>query len=85
MGYYFALGHCYGCNRLFGFHPELVPSIRPEPAEDRLPVCSACIRRANRIRQDNELPPIEVLPGAYEPAGDTGEESTFEEGSQKGG
>lgn len=58
-------GACYGCKRLFGFHPHKVPSI-PINGE-RQPICADCVARVNPMRIANGLEPITPLPGAYEP------------------
>jgi hypothetical protein len=65
MGYMSVIGTCYGCGRLFRFHAELVPSIPIDGVKQ--PICADCVERANPKRVANGLPPIEVLPGAYEP------------------
>lgn len=64
-GAIFVLGECFGCKRLFSFHPNRVPSIRIAGARE--PVCAACVERVNPRRIANGLPPIVPLPGAYEP------------------
>lgn len=66
MGYVSVMGECFGCKRLFSFSPTKVPSIVVDG--EREPVCQACVDRANAVRGPvYGLPPIEVLPGAYEP------------------
>lgn len=65
MGYMVAMGPCYGCGRIFGFNSELVPSI-PDEHGIWQPICRDCVERANVIRQERGLAPIQVLPGAYE-------------------
>jgi hypothetical protein len=64
MGFMLAHGECYGCKRFFSFNPDLVPSIRING--NREPVCQSCVDAANPQRLKNGLPPIEVLPGAYD-------------------
>ena len=64
MGYMQAFGPCVNCGRVFGFNPELVPSIRVNGVRE--PVCKVCIDRANPIRIENGLEPIVPLPGAYD-------------------
>lgn len=61
----FALGQCYCCHGLFSFNPELVPSITVNGTRE--PVCRSCIELANPRRIAGGLPPIEPLPGAYDP------------------
>lgn len=57
---------CYCCKQPFEFHPNKVPSIRVGGVRE--PVCRTCVERANPQRIANGLPPIEILPGAYEGA-----------------
>lgn len=66
MGYVYVTSNCYGCGRLFCYHPNKVPSIRVEDV--RRPICQHCVIRVNPMRKKNGLPPIVPLPGAYEPA-----------------
>lgn len=73
-GMIFCYGPCYGCGQVFGFNPDLVPSIRIDadtgevaPTGVRQPVCGMCVARANPARAANGVPPIVVAPGAYEP------------------
>jgi hypothetical protein len=66
MGYVFITSACFGCGRIFTYHPNRVPSIRHEGS--RKPICRACVERANPMRIKNGLEPIVPLPGAYEPA-----------------
>ena len=71
MGFMFMVGECFGCKRLFTFHPNKVPSIRvnengyPDPAGKREPVCRNCVEAANRIRAKTGLPLIPILDEAY--------------------
>lgn len=65
MGYMFATGSCCSCGRLFTFSPNLVPSARVNGVRE--PICRDCIEQANPKRVENGLPPITILPGAYEP------------------
>ena len=67
-GYMFAMGPCIGCGRIFSFNPHKVPSIRIPADGDRQPICRDCVARANPMRAKNGLPPIPVLPDAYEAA-----------------
>jgi len=48
------------------FNPLRVPSIRPTENSPREPICRACVERANPMRIANGLPPIAILPDAYE-------------------
>jgi len=66
MGYVMITSTCFGCKRMFSYHPNKVPSIRVEG--DRKPICQDCVEQANPLRVKNGLPPIVPLPGAYEPA-----------------
>ena len=65
MAYVLVTSPCYGCGRLFGYHPHLVPSQTIDGT--RQPFCLSCIERANPKRIANGLEPIVPLPGAYEP------------------
>ena len=58
-----ALGPCWSCGRLFLFDPDLVPSLVVESR--RVPLCRACVDRANVARRRNGHPLIDVLAGAY--------------------
>jgi hypothetical protein len=62
------IGHCYTCGALMTFSPTLVPSLPGNLtcSGEREPVCRNCVERANPERIKNGLPPIEILPGAYE-------------------
>lgn len=66
-GYMMAMAPCYGCGQVFGFHPDLVPSVTDDNGI-RQPVCRSCVDRVNPRRAANGLPPIVPLPGAYEPS-----------------
>jgi hypothetical protein len=66
MAYVLVTSACFGCKRLFSYHPNKVPSIPIEG--ERQPICQACVDEVNPRRIKNGLPPIKVLPGAYEPA-----------------
>lgn len=65
---------CWSCRRPFWFNPDRVPSIpigadgTPELGGTLQPVCQFCIGLANGKREALGLPPIEVLPGAYQEA-----------------
>ena len=67
MGYEIAMGPCVVCGNLFAFNAERVPSIEVQGA--KRPICQSCVDEANPIREENGLPPIVPLPGAYEPEG----------------
>jgi len=66
MGYMLAMGNCIGCDRLFHFNPEKVPSCSAVTGK-REPICADCVARVNPMRIKNGLEPIVLLPGAYEP------------------
>ena len=76
----YATGFCIGCNNLFTFNPERVPSIRirrdrlgnlvHDPEGNREPICRSCVEAANPVRIAKGLLPIEILSGAYDPAPD---------------
>jgi hypothetical protein len=62
------LGVCFTCKKTILFSPTLVPSL---PATltgtgEKEPVCRECVERSNPERIKNGLPPIRILPGAYE-------------------
>ena len=65
MGYMAVIGNCVGCNAIFSYNAERVPSITIDGV--RQPICEVCVERANPLRVANGLDPIVVLPGAYEP------------------
>ena len=73
MAYVFCHGQFFSCKNLFGFNPELVPSIRvnsqgqADPNGSKEPICASCIARVNPKRIANGLEPIHILPGAYDP------------------
>lgn len=72
MSYMFVTAACLTCGRPFTFNPDLVPSIRvnaqgqPDPNGTKEPICQSCVDRGNILREKKGLPPIVVLPGAYE-------------------
>lgn len=87
MGAYLCHSLCISCGSLFGFNPELVPSIRArqvegrlveDPAAPREAVCRRCIERANPVRVKNGLEPINILPGAYDPVDESEWEPTVQ-------
>lgn len=65
--YIFISAPCLACKRIFSFHPQKVPSHRDNTGH-RQPICRYCVNLANPKRIANGLDPIEVKPGAYEPA-----------------
>lgn len=58
---------CIGCKRVFTCNPDLVPSLLIEATGVKHAVCLDCVTSANPKRIKNGLPPITVLPGAYDP------------------
>jgi len=64
MAWMFVYGACVVCGQMFT-DADRVPSVRVK--RGREPVCRACIERANAARATRHLPPIAVVPGAYEP------------------
>ncbi len=64
-GYVICTGTCYGCKQLFTFHSLYVPSLTIDG--EREPFCRTCNERANAIRKDKRMPPLEVHPRGYEP------------------
>jgi hypothetical protein len=62
------MGHCYTCGKLITFSPTRVPSLPANLTKtgEKEPVCRDCVERANPARIANGLPPIEILPGAYD-------------------
>jgi hypothetical protein len=66
MAYVLVTSACFGCGKIFSYHPNKVPSIPIEG--ERRPICQACVALVNPKRIKNGLPPIVILPGAYEPA-----------------
>jgi hypothetical protein len=67
MAYVFAFSPCLRCGRTFGYNPYAVPSSRADNGE-REPICRPCFDYLNRQRTAIGLPPIPLLPDAYEPA-----------------
>ena len=70
MGYALAMGNCVLCRGLFSFNPMRVPSVRINGSKE--PLCRDCVERANPLRVAHGLPPIVIMPDAYE-ACDEGE------------
>ena len=65
MPFMMCYGLCYGCQRLFHYNPNRVPSLRDAEGV-RQAICWDCVARANVTRAQNGLALIEPLPGAYE-------------------
>ena len=59
MGYALMIGTCYACKRTMTFNPVRVPSYNNEP------FCRSCIERANVIRVEKGMEPINIHPEAY--------------------
>jgi hypothetical protein len=70
-----ALGSCWGCNRIFEFDVDRVPSVLIDPGTrlppdqggdpgraQREPICPDCCRAANPSRLAAGLEPLEPLP-----------------------
>jgi hypothetical protein len=64
MSWMQAIGECAACHGIFVFNPMRVPSV--VVAGEREPICRTCIERANPERVKRGIPPIVILPGAYE-------------------
>lgn len=64
MGVMFVIAPCVGCQRLFSFSAERVPSVIVDGV--RQPICRSCVDVANPVRVENGLDPIVPLPGAYD-------------------
>lgn len=64
MAYMSVMGPCIGCNQVFSYNADRVPSIRINGVRE--PVCRHCVERANPERVANGLDPIVVHPMAYE-------------------
>ena len=56
MGYAMAIRACFGCKRIFTYHPLRVPSIRVNGTRE--PICATCVERANPRREKLGLAPI---------------------------
>ncbi len=81
MGYMIVMSQCFGCGRVFGYNPDLVPAIKVSPNPDQsegtmpwvsdpqngqeFPVCRECVERVNPIRIAGGLEPIVPHPDAY--------------------
>jgi len=77
MGYYSTLtrcdgvktpqmtGSCWTCGRVFTFNPVKVPSVRDGNGV-RQPICSNCMRLANKMRTDKSMVLFPIPDDAYE-------------------
>lgn len=73
-GYVFVTSPCYSCGRPFCYNPNLVPSIRIDPATrqpspdgtQREPICRTCIDSLNAELEAHGQDPYPVREGAYE-------------------
>lgn len=66
-GWAIAMGPCFGCGRVFGFHPHHVPSFPHPDTGEREPVCGECMAEVNRRRVARGDAPWPIHPDAYEP------------------
>jgi hypothetical protein len=68
MAFMFCMAHCFVCGEKMIFNPDLVPSLPADVSGtgEKEPVCKKCIDEANPKRKNLGLPPIEILPGAYD-------------------
>ncbi|MGW8177946.1 MAG: hypothetical protein ACWGQW_04015 [bacterium] len=74
MGWCFGAAPCWGCGRVFPFHPDLVPSIpinletgKVDPVNGkRQPVCHSCMLEVNEKRKKMGLDPHPIHPQAYD-------------------
>jgi len=66
MGFVFCAAPCGGCRQVFSFNPNKVPSVR-DKYNVQVPICLACIDKANPTRKKLGLPLIIPDPDAYEP------------------
>ena len=64
MGYMSVMGACIGCGTIFSFSASKVPSVVVNGSRE--PICEACVKKYNPIREAKGLPPIVPLPGAYD-------------------
>ena len=63
MGYAIVTSPCIGCNRIFGYNPHRVPSIRIDGKRE--PICKECIERINPQREAKGLEAIAPHADAY--------------------
>lgn len=54
-----ATGPCVVCGTVFTFNAERVPSY------DGRPICLDCVTQANRLRAEDNLPPIVIYNDSY--------------------
>ena len=66
MGYVMVFGLCCSCDKLIGFNPNKVPSVRI--MGEKRPICRECVERVNTKRRVMKMPQIEIDPEAYESA-----------------
>ena len=64
MGFVLCHGTCAVCKHLCSFNPIKVPSVVVDGTRE--PICRPCVEAANPVRVQRGLPPIEILPGAYD-------------------
>jgi hypothetical protein len=67
--YFVVMSNCVACGAVFHFNPHSVPSIVVGGVRE--PVCRNCAERWNQLHPDAARP---ILPGAYEPIADEGED-----------
>lgn len=65
MAWMFLTANCAACGKVFTCNPDLVPVAVVDG--ERLPICKECVEKANPIREEKGLPPIQVYPDSYEP------------------
>lgn len=63
MGYMMAMGPCIGCNGLFSYNPNKVPSVTVNGS--RKAICLSCVEAVNPERIKNGLAPIVPAKDAY--------------------
>jgi hypothetical protein len=69
MGYVFATSRCGGCQRTFTYAPTKVPVIVVRG--DRIPICAACVDRANELKRARGEAEFTIPEGAYEAQDET--------------
>ena len=65
MAYSNMFSECFGCQQLFSYHPDHVPSHRVNGVRE--PICRKCIEKVNSIRIARGDEPFIIHPDAYEP------------------
>ena len=65
MGYAIVTGSCIGCQKLFGYNPHRVPSIRIDGV--RQAICRSCAGIVQDNQRRDGLDVTEIHPEAYEP------------------